>query len=190
MVRMMMIAMMTGKLPAREECEKILKEQGCDGSVIAHCKMVERVAKVIADRLVERGHQIDSQLISVGALVHDIGRGRTHGIDHAVQGAAIAKEKGWDPRLVRLIEVHIGAGLPANEAAALGLPIKDFIPLTLEEKVVAQADNLVSHDRRYPVRHTIMTLESMGLFDGAKRIKELHKELSDMCGVDLDDLPI
>ena len=88
--------------------------------------------------------KIDIDLVYIGGLLHDIGRSRTHGISHAVEGGKIAIESGLDEKLINIIERHIGAGIPEEEAAALGLPTKDYMPLTIEEKIVAHADNLTS----------------------------------------------
>ena len=60
--------------------------------------------------------QIDIDAVFVGALLHDIGRSKTHGIGHAVAGARIALENGLDEKLVKIIERHIGAGIPKEEA--------------------------------------------------------------------------
>ena len=48
---------------------------------------------------------------------------------------------------MNIIERHIGAGITAAEAARLGLPKKDYLPLTVEEKIVSYADNLTSGTR-------------------------------------------
>lgn len=86
---------------------------------------------------------IDTELVKEGALNHDIGRAGTQGVDHAVRGAEVARQLGMGERVVEIIERHVGAGIPAGEAARLGLPPRDFIPVTPEEIVVAYADNLV-----------------------------------------------
>lgn len=86
---------------------------------------------------------VDVELVKEGALNHDIGRARTQGIDHAVRGAEMARRLGMEERVVNIIQRHIGAGISRQEAARLGLPPEDFIPVTPEEIVVAYADNLV-----------------------------------------------
>ncbi|MCJ7607644.1 MAG: tRNA (cytidine(56)-2'-O)-methyltransferase, partial [Thermoplasmata archaeon] len=82
----------------------------------------------------------------------------------------------------------IGAGLSEDEAAELGLPARDFLPLTLEEKVVAHADNLTSGELRRPVADVLAALARRGLAGAAVRTMNLHKELSSLCGVDIDDI--
>jgi uncharacterized protein len=64
-----------------------------------------------------------------------------------VAGVAIARNLGLPEKLVNIIECHIGAGITAREAARLGLPEKDYLPGTAEEKIVSYADNLVSGTR-------------------------------------------
>lgn len=86
---------------------------------------------------------IDTDLVKEGALNHDIGRASTQGVDHAVRGAEIARRLGIEERVVRIIERHVGAGIPQGEAARLGLPPGEYVPVTPEEIVVAYADNLV-----------------------------------------------
>jgi uncharacterized protein len=133
----------------------------------------------MAKKAIENGSKLDLSLVSIGAMLHDIGRSKTHGIRHAIEGAKIAEERGFSLEVVRIIERHIGAGLNAKEAEKLGLPKKDYIPKTLEEKIVAHADNLVDG-----VDETIKELNGKNK-EAAKKMIKLHKELSDLCGIDL-----
>ncbi|MCZ7404751.1 MAG: TIGR00295 family protein, partial [Candidatus Methanoperedens sp.] len=127
----------------------LLISSGCSSDVIEHCKTVAEYARQIAINIrksaEKKGQSIDIDVDAVylGGLLHDIGRSKTHGIGHAVAGAAIAVENGLDDKLVNIIERHIGAGIPKEEAVGLGLPEKDYMPVTIEEKIVAHADNLV-----------------------------------------------
>lgn len=120
--------------------ERVLVSAGCTPEVVAHCLAVARTAAGIAGRV--RRIAVDRQLVRLGGLYHDIGRARSHGMDHAVVGVEIGRDLGFSDALLSIIERHIGAGIPADEAERLGLPKKDYIPLTPEEKIVSYADNL------------------------------------------------
>ena len=173
------------KYPSREAALKLLKDAGADDSVIAHCKAVSELALKIADKSKE---PVDKSLVEAGGLLHDIGRSVTHGITHAVEGVKIAKKLGLPTELVNIIERHIGAGLTEEDAVRLGLPKKSYLPSTLEEKTIAHADNLLSGAKRIPVSQTISKLVRQREMDGAKRMLALHKELSELCGIDLDQI--
>lgn len=125
-----------------------LTEAGCDPGVIAHCRAVRDVAIGIADRIILAGSApVDRDLVAAGAVLHDIGRAVTHGMDHADAGGKISQEKGLPEPVRRIIERHIGAGLSGRERAVFGLTDEDRIPESLEEKIVAHADNLVKGTR-------------------------------------------
>ena len=125
----------------------VLAAEGCSSDVIAHCLKVSETALSIADRV---KIVLDRELVRMGGLYHDIGRSRTHGIEHALKGVEIARRLGFPTVLINIIERHIGAGITASEAVRLGLPKKDYLPLTPEEKIVSYADNLVSGIREMP----------------------------------------
>jgi uncharacterized protein len=118
--------------------EELLARAGCDRGVIAHARAVTAVATTFCDSPV-----VDRDLVRAGAMIHDMGRGTTHGIDHAQRGAALARFLGLNPAIVAIIERHIGAGLTADECSLEGLVPRDCRPVTAEEKIVANADNLV-----------------------------------------------
>ena len=120
--------------------EKALIKAGCSPGVIAHCKAVSRTAVTLAGQVKLIG--IDRELVRLGGLYHDIGRARSHDIHHALEGVKIGRELGFPERLLSIIERHIGAGITAAEAGRLGLPRKDYLPITPEEKIVSYADNL------------------------------------------------
>ena len=75
-------------LPTPEKCIELLKNSGCSNAVINHCKSVRDFAVKIAKKA-----NADVRLVEVGALLHDIGRSKTHGIKHGIEGAEIAKNE-------------------------------------------------------------------------------------------------
>jgi uncharacterized protein len=136
-----------------------LQDKGCDPGVIAHSLVVRDVAVGIADRIISRGEAaVDRDLVAAGAILHDIGRSETHGMDHADVGGRISRDIGLPESLSHIIERHIGAGLSGDERAAFGLCADDRFPESLEEKIVAHADNLVKGTRiisREDLNHSI-----------------------------------
>lgn len=165
----------------------LLISSGCSPDVIEHCKAVAHYARKIAinirDNEMQKGHliQIDIDAVFIGALLHDIGRSRTHGIDHAVAGAKIAIDKRLDDKLVKIIERHIGAGISKEEASDHGLPEKDYLPLTIEEKIVAYADNLIFGKKIGTIDELILNLRRRKLNERTiGRFILLNNEISSM----------
>jgi len=163
---------------------RYLRENGCDEIVIKHCEAVSALAVKIAKRC-----RADVRLVEIGGLLHDLGRCKSHTLTHAVEGAKIATSLKLPAALVKVIERHIGAGILPDEAAKLGLPKRDYSPRTLEERIVAHADNLMSGHRRTGVKDAAAYLVRSGQQDIARRVLALHEELSRSCGIDIDDIP-
>lgn len=161
---------------------EILREAGCPENVVAHCMSVRNTAMSIAARVTSV--KLDLELIEAGAMLHDIGRSRTHGITHAVEGARIAREMGIDERIARIIERHIGAGIVADEAAMLGLPPGDYIPETPEEKIIAHADNLTKGHVEVSFEECLEMFERrLGRDNPAVgRVIRLHREIEGWMG--------
>ena len=159
----------------------MLKKNDCPDKLIRHCKTVRDVAVKIA----KKAHA-DVELVEASALLHDIGRSKTHGILHAIEGAKIAKQLGLPQNLVNIIERHIGAGIPIEEAERLGLPPKSYMPQTLEEKIVCHSDNLIDNCKRQNIENEVERALRNGHKGYAKRLLKLHRELSDISGIDLN----
>ncbi len=172
------------QLISPEEAIELLRKAGCSPQIIQHCLAVSNLAIKLAQELEERGAKIDIPLVRIGGLLHDIGRSKTHGIDHAVVGVNIARSFDVSEPVIRIIERHVGSGIPAEDAARLGLPHKSFIPETLEEKIVAYADKLIegNHEIDYDEaleRFTQEFGESSPIVD---RFKRMHTELFQFSG--------
>ena len=170
-------------IPDEEECLRILREAGVDEGVIKHSQMVARLAVKYA-----RLCCADVPLVLAGAMLHDIGRAITHDIRHVDEGVRIARELGLPEEIVRIIQRHAGGGITAEEAMRMGLEPVPHMPETLEEKIVAHADNLIWRGRK--VKHDVVVkwYERRGLTHVAERIKRLHLELRETCGVDMDEV--
>jgi uncharacterized protein len=130
-------------LPSEVTALRLLEEAGCSKSVIQHCKVVATFAGRIAERCVSRGIEVDINLVRIGALLHDIGRAKTHDVDHAIVGAKIAKNYGLNQSIISIIQNHLGTGITKKEAVRLGFPRKNYIPTTIEERIVAYSDKMV-----------------------------------------------
>jgi tRNA (cytidine56-2'-O)-methyltransferase len=173
------------RLPDRGECIRMLNDAGCDEAVISHCIGVNRLAVKLAKLC-----SADVELVDVASLLHDIGRSKGHGIMHGIDGAKILRENGLPKEVIMIVEKHIGAGLDSEEASRLGLPDGDFVPSTLEEKIVCHADSLMSHDKKIRLEELIKRFEGQGLEKYIENLKRLHAELSDACGTDLDEIAL
>ena len=157
---------------------RALQRAGCSPEVIEHCQTVKRKAVEIAERISENRHPVDLSLVRIGALLHDIGRAKTHGIEHGVIGAEILREMGLG-EFAKFAENHLGAGIPASEAKRLGLPARDFVPRSLEEKIVAYADKLTAGGRATSFARALEYFKSeLGVMHPAiERLKRLHVEI-------------
>jgi uncharacterized protein len=161
----------------REEALELLRKAGCSEEVVEHCKAVERVATKLAQEI-SRFRKVNIEEVIIGSLLHDIGRARTHGIRHGVEGGEILRKMGAG-KFAHFAENHIGAGIPAEEAERLGLPRRDFLPSTLEEKIVAYADKLVVGNKVVPFEEALeMFRKELGEEHPAiERLKALHEEI-------------
>ncbi len=170
-----------------KEAIYLLIKSGCSKDVIRHCRIVAEHARKIAieiNKCAEKkgsSENIDIDTVFIGGLLHDIGRGKTHGINHAVVGAAEAVENGLSEKLVKIIERHIGAGITQEDAILLGLPAKDYLPVTIEEKIVAHADNLIIGERAGNMEEVISSLRKKQLDEKIiRRFIDLNNEINSM----------
>lgn len=176
--------MTSEQVPTDEQCIALLWDVGCKKRVVVHCATVRAVAEEIAKGIPDA----DMNLVVAGALLHDIGRSQDHSILHASIGARILEERGYPSALVEIVRKHTGAGLDAQDVQELGIPPGDYIPHTLEEKIVAHADNLVSDNHVVPHQYSVDKLRAKGADRGADRIEALHQELSALYGKDVDSV--
>lgn len=100
--------------------------------------------------------RLDRRFVEEAAMLHDIGIFRCHApsiachgtepyICHGRIGAELLRAEGCE-RHARVCERHTGAGLTAREIVAQGLPLPpmDFLPETMEEKLICYADKFYS----------------------------------------------
>ncbi|MBI2078802.1 MAG: HDIG domain-containing protein [Euryarchaeota archaeon] len=173
-------------LPTPDECRRIFREEGLHPLVVEHVEAVAALARRVAEALREKGRPVDVGLVHIGALLHDIGRSQSQGLDHAAKGAQLLRDRGLPEPLCLCVERHTGGGIDLAEAQALGLPRKDYTPRTLEEKLVCHIDNLFDGSKRQPLAQELAYLRSQRLEGAALKVKRLHDEISALLGTDLD----
>lgn len=137
---------------------KFYKEESNGKSIlIAHSELVAEKAVAIADAHPELN--IDKDFVREASLLHDIGvflcdapgigcYGSEPYIKHGVLGAELLRREGLE-RYARVCERHTGAGLTKESIIEQGLPLpaQDYLPETIEEKLVCFADKFFSKSR-------------------------------------------
>jgi uncharacterized protein (TIGR00295 family) len=149
---------------------------------------VSELAVEIAQTCRGKGLNVDVKLVEAGALLHDIGRSKTHSVHHAVVGAEIARSLGLPDSVVSIIKRHVGGGITTGEALKLGWPKDVYVPQTIEEKIVSYADKLVEGSKRVPIERTIEAFSRELPPAVAERIRRLHMEMLALVG-DCECLP-
>jgi len=172
------------ELPTPSQAIEVLTKAGCSPQVVDHCKVVSQLAVRLASLARDKGIKVNIDLVRVGGLLHDIGRSKTHGVEHGYVGSSILESYGFSPIVVRIVERHVGSGISAEEAVKLGLPKRDFIPETLEEKIVSYADKLIEGKRRISFDEALdrFAKDLGGNHPAVDRLRRLHEELVRLIG--------
>ena len=168
---------MSKELPSREQAIELLRKNNCPPKIINHCEAVAKLALEIASKLEKKGIKTDLKLVEAGALLHDIGRSKSHAVDHGVVGAKIAESEDLPEEVVRIIKRHVGGGITAQEAERFGWPKDVYEPVTLEEKIVSYADKLIDNSKRVPIDLEIERLQ-VEHRNAAERVRKLHEEIT------------
>lgn len=161
---------------------RILRQSGCQRNVVKHCETVAELAVEIGEACKKRGLNVNLELVEVGALLHDVGRSKTHSVHHAVVGARIAKSYGLPEQVLGIIKRHVGGGITASEAKKLGWPGDVYVPQTLEEKIVSYADKLIEGSRRVPIEKTMESFSQELPSSAVERVRRLHEEMMALTG--------
>jgi len=148
---------MTEQLPTVRIIEALHREYAPNEQVFelvwTHCRIVRDVALQLVET---SGIKIDSNLVQVGCLLHDIGvyslfdengfENVKDYITHGVRGEEILKNEGFSEVISRFASHHTGAGITREEIVARNLPLphQDFIAETPEEELVMYADKFHS----------------------------------------------
>lgn len=173
-----------------EIIDRHIKDEELKRLLITHSRCVGRKALEIADSC-GLSDRIDRQFVTDAAMLHDIGVvecdapgihcfGKRPYICHGIAGAEILRKEGLDEKYCRVCERHTGSGLTAQEIAGSGLPLplKDYLPETLEEKLICYADKFFSKSRE-PEREkskerVLQSIRKHGL-KAEERLLELQK---------------
>jgi uncharacterized protein len=125
--------------------------------LVDHGLQVAEKALTVTDRLAHL--KPDRDFIYESAILHDIGMVYTHVpqlgsfgnhpyIVHGILGRAMLEKFGL-LRHAMVCERHIGLGLTVEDIRTqkLPLPLRNMVPVTLEEKIVCYADKFFSKSR-------------------------------------------
>lgn len=125
---------------------------------IIHVTLVTEKAISIARRLNLPEESI--RFIEEAGMLHDIGICKTedkhfgtHGgeyITHGITGAEILRSEGY-PKHARVAENHTGVGLYVKQIIDRNLPLphRDFVPESIEEKIISFADLFWTKNTQY-----------------------------------------
>ena len=171
-------------IPDEEEALELHEKIGSSKKIVDHCLAVARIASALVSCFQKEGIAVDGKSVFAAALLHDIGRNRVQTVKHGFVGAEIVRENGVDESVARIIERHVGAGLDREDAEKNGLPIdRDYIPRTLEERIVCFSDKLAGPDGELvPLEREIEKYKKKSL--DYTKLLALKKSLGDDLGRD------
>jgi uncharacterized protein len=167
-------------IPDRDFALELLRKVRLPFPIRQHSINVANKAVEIANNITKA--RVNTRLVEIGGLLHDIGRSVTHGFEHALIGGRILRERGLPKELARICETHILGGLDKEDAKKVGLPGKDYLPETLEEKIVCLADKHMTGNHEVSIEERFQKWftkygKTPLLIKSRKRIIEMEKEI-------------
>ena len=161
---------------------RLHSKYGSGVHIVRHCQAVATAALFLAEEFKRKGWVVGVDAVVAGALLHDIGRSRVQTVRHGVEGAEILEKEGVDRKVVEIVQRHVGAGISPEEAKKLGLPDRDYIPRTLEERIVCFADKMVDADRVRPFGEEVQRFTAKS--HDVTRLLDLKRQLAEELGED------
>ena len=166
---------------SRNDCLKLLDKYGIEGNVLEHSLKVEEVAIFLAKRFKEKNVDVNLELVSRGALLHDIGKvvADHTKMNHIDAGTIILRGEGFYD-LAEICRTH-----------AISFFIdKNFLLVSLEQKIVNYADKRVLGDKLVSLNERLVYLKKRYISDEQtfleikKNLEFLEKEIFDVLKID------
>ena len=129
---------------------KLLEKYNVSKGVIKHSIEVKERALIIGKQIKGAGHDVNLELLKVGALLHDLGRGVydwDNGFDpkddyHEMETYNVLKKEGYE-EFGEMLQKHALGGLTKEETKILGYPeSRDLVPDSLHIKILCIADKI------------------------------------------------
>jgi|FLOH01.1.fsa_nt_gi hypothetical protein len=167
-----------------------------------HCRQVAKVAGVIGQALLAAKHPLDVDLLITQALVHDIGRAKTHGPLHGWTGFVMMRARGYEAAgrgclthwLKGRSRAEVAAAAPwSSSVTKSAFDALEPVPWQLLDSVLSYADSSVQHTTIVPIAQRHFDLytrygESSWLRRAAE-LGELHgAEISAALGFSVETL--
>lgn len=147
-------------------------------------KLLLNHGRQVAEKALEAAARVphlkpDTAFIREAAMLHDIGifmtdtpelgcTGEHPYICHGYLGRSLLEKSGL-PRHARVCERHVGAGISVSdiERQGLPLPLRDMLPVSIEEQVICYADKFFSKmperaQREYAIGEILSDLKKFG----------------------------
>lgn len=204
-------------LPSKEECYRLLKEYHVPKNVVAHNEGVVKVAVFLAKKLIEKGIDVNVDLVEKASLLHDLLRlCDMHKFEkkHFKKFGCDVSDKEYEEMMkVRKRfkgQHHADAcfDILKEKYSELALVIKrhrytyilseENRPMTWEDKLVYYADKRVKHDKIVSLDHRLDDGEKRNIHmvdkDKKRRDKareknfELEKEIFNILGISPESL--
>ncbi len=173
-------------IPDARQSLALHRKYGSNERIVGHCQACARISEVLSEKAAGRGHPVNVEAIVAGALLHDIGRTQTQTVAHGYVGAGILEKEGVDSVVVEIVRRHVGAGISPEEAVALGFPPGDYVPRTLDQKIVGFADKLLDGDRARPFGEEVKRFVKKG--HDVQRLRKLKEDVDAAVGTDAEKL--
>lgn len=149
-----------------------------------------QVADLALEILRKKNLPLDENTVYAAGMLHDIGIFKTHApsiechgtepyIMHGIIGARLLREEKAGDVTADVAERHTGAGITADDIIRqrLPMPVGDYTPRTLLEKLICYADKFYSKSgemRRKPLDEVRAGLGRFGA-DTLERFEKLQK---------------
>lgn len=156
---------------SRKKAIELLRKYKLEEKVIKHCMKVEEFAVDLAKKIEKNGITINVKLVSLSAILHDIGRAKKHGKEHAEESVKILKKEG----LCDIAEVVGKHGVfSVDKLETIEQKILFYSDKRIDnEKIVSIDERFYLWFKRYPE-----SKEKLQKLKG--KVKKLEQEIKEM----------